>query len=329
MATFLNILKKIIALAILVTLIRLLINYRHELPAPSLTNVFQGYIEGEFLHLAAPVAGTLNLLTVQKGSPVKMGELLFSLEPEPEATAVREAKARLLAAQARLKDLKTGQRPTELNAIKARLAKAQTDLALAHLEQARYEKLFRQKMVQEEAMDSARATTARNEALLQEVTAQLETAKLAAREDLIAAATAEVAVAQATVDKAQWWLKQKQVSAPQAGPVVDIFYYHGEWVPMGSPVLSLLPPTQVKVRFFVPETVLGRLTIGQSVKLSCDSCPSQLTAKVNYIAVQAEYTPPVIYSQENRSKLVYMIEAKPAKEVAAKLSPGQLVEVRI
>jgi HlyD family secretion protein len=321
-------LKKLIATVVLLTVAWFLLTHSPEINDP-LTAALQGYIEGEFLYLAAPLGGTLQTLSVQRGHWVKTNDSLFALDSEPEATAVREAEARLRAAQARLSDLQKGQRPTEIKALEARQAKANTDLELAKLEQARYEKLYRQKMIQEEALDTARANTQRSESALQDSMAQLQTAKLPAREDIIAAATAEVANAQATLEKAQWWVTQKQISAPQAGQIVDTFYYAGEWVPANTPVVSLLPPERVKVRFFVPEKLLGRLKVGQRVHLKCDSCDENLGATINYISPQAEYTPPVVYSRENRAKLVYLVEAtSPGKEVV-NLHPGQPVEVEL
>lgn len=292
------------------------------------TIIFQGYIEGEFLYIAAPLAGNLTTLAVQRGITVKQGTALFTLDPEPEATVVREAQARLHSAQARLNDLQKGQRPLEIQAILARNKQAETDLELAKLEQTRYETLFRQKVIQKEILDNARATTQRNQARLEEVIAQLQIAQLAAREDLISAAEAEVATAKANLDKQQWWLTQKQVTAPQTGQIVDTFYYEGEWVPAGSPVLSLLPPARVKVRFFVPELLRATIQMGQPVRLNCDGCAPNLIATINYLAAQAEYTPPVIYSRESRAKLVYPVEATLAPEIAVKLHPGQPVDIQ-
>jgi HlyD family secretion protein len=292
------------------------------------TIIFQGYIEGELLYIAAPLAGNLKTLAGQRGTTVKKGTVLFTLDPEPEATTVREAQTRLHSAQARLNDLQKGQRPLEIQAILARQKQAAADLKLAKLEQTRYETLFSQKVIQQEILDNARATTQRNQARLEEVDTQLQIAQLAAREDLISAAEAEVATAQANLAKQQWWLKQKQVTTPQTGQIVDTFYYEGEWVPAGSPVLALLPPERVKVRFFVPELLLATIQLGQAVILHCDGCTQNPTATINYLAAQAEYTPPVIYSRESRSKLVYQVEARLAPEIAIKLHPGQPVEIQ-
>lgn len=291
------------------------------------TVVMQGYIEGEFFRPAAPLAGNLQTLAVKRGMTVKEGTPLFTLDPEPEATTVKELEQKVLVTQAKLRDLQKGQRPLEIKALEARKIQAQTDLELAKTEQTRYETLFRQKVVQKEMLDTARATTERNQARLEEISAQLETAKLAAREDAVMAADAEVAVAKAALEKAKWWLAQKQVMAPVDGRIVDIFYYAGEWVPAGTPILSLLPPEHVKVRFFAPGWLLGDLAVGRLVELACDGCAKRMNAMVNYVAAQAEYTPPVIYSRESRTKLVYSVEASVTPENAVKLHPGQPVDV--
>jgi HlyD family secretion protein len=111
--------------------------------------------------------------------------------------------------------------------------------------------------------------------------------------------------------------------------VYDTLFRVGEWVQAGSPVVQMLPPQNVKVRFFVPETVVGALQPGRVLKIHCDGCAADVTAKITYISTQAEFTPPVIYSNERRSKLVYMIEAHPAVADADKLRPGQPVTVTL
>ena len=100
----------------------------------------------------------------------------------------------------------------------------------------------------------------------------------------------------------------------------------GEWVNAGVPVLALLPPGAVKVRFFVPQAVLASTRVGAEVRLSCDGCPAGLTARITHVSPQAEYTPPLIYSTVSRSKLVFMVEAQPAAD--SPLKPGQPVDVR-
>jgi HlyD family secretion protein len=158
--------------------------------------------------------------------------------------------------------------------------------------------------------------------------AELATARLPAREDEIRAARAAVAAARATLDQANWRLEQKSVTAPVSGLVADTLFVKGEWVPAGAPVVTLLPPPNIKVRFFVPEPVLGAVQEGQRLVINCDGCSPDIPARVTFISPQAEYTPPVIYSKESRAKLVYLVEARPAPQDAVKLHPGQPVDVR-
>ena len=127
--------------------------------------------------------------------------------------------------------------------------------------------------------------------------------------------------------QAEWKLSQKIVNAPVGGLVNDTNYVVGEWVPAGRPVASLLPPANVKLRFFVPEARVATIRQGDAVNVSCDGCGAPIRATVTYISAQAEYTPPVIYSQGTREKLVYMVEARPAIADATRLRPGQPVDV--
>ena len=170
---------------------------------------------------------------------------------------------------------------------------------------------------------------ARNQARVAELTAQLEVAQMTARQDEIRAAEFEAAAARAALAQAAWRLGQKSVAAPMDALVHDTLYVRGEWIPAGSPVVSLLPPQNIKVRFFVPESDFGRLRTGDLISVSCDGCGEPITAPVTYISPQAEYTPPVIYSRDTRTKLVFLIEARPAPADAARLHPGQPVDVRL
>jgi HlyD family secretion protein len=143
------------------------------------------------------------------------------------------------------------------------------------------------------------------------------------------AGAAQVAAQQAALDKARWSFDQKQQAALADAVVHDTLYRAGEWVAAGNPVVVLLPPANVKVRFFVPQQLLPQIKTGQTVSVRCDGAASAFTATVNYISTQAEYTPPVIYSRETRASLVFMIEAAFAPADAAKLRPGQPVDVRL
>jgi HlyD family secretion protein len=137
-----------------------------------------------------------------------------------------------------------------------------------------------------------------------------------------------VAQARAALAQADWQLDQRHVAAPAAALVADTFARPGETINAGVPVVSLLPPQNILVRFFVPETEVATMHVGDRLAIGCDGCATDLTAAITFIAPQPEYTPPVIYSESNRTKLVYLVEAHPSPEQAVQLKPGQPVDVR-
>jgi HlyD family secretion protein len=291
-------------------------------------NTFQGYVEGEFVYVASPLGGRLEVLSVRRGQTVKVGDPLFQLEKDSETAAVREALERLRQAQNRLADLQKGKRPSEIAALDARLKEAEVALQLSEETLRRREKLQREGTIAMEDLDRARTAQERDAARVRETRADLETARLGGRADEILAAKAEVQAAAARVEQARWNLDQKVQPAPRQGLVFDTLFRVGEWVPAGRPVVVLLPPENIKVRFFVPEKVVGSLAVGEQVLVSFDTGGAPIQAPVTYISPEAEYTPPVIYSSQSRAKLVFMVEARPDPAAADRLHPGQPVDVR-
>lgn len=289
----------------------------------------QGYVEGDYVRVAAPFAGTLVKLAAQRGQQVEPGMPLFALEAGSEDAARREALERARRAQAQAEDLRKGRRASEIDAVRAQLAQAQVVASLSEKELARQLDLVAKGFVSQQRADEARAARDRDRNKVAELQAEVTTARAGSRPDEIRAAEAEAAAAREALAQADWRLAQKTVAASVAGTVVDTLFAQGEWVPAGAPVVSMLPPGNVKVRFFVPETRLGSLKLGQTVALACDGCPAGLEAAIAFIAPQAEFTPPVIYSKDSRAKLVFLVEAKPAAGVAVKLHPGQPVDVRL
>jgi HlyD family secretion protein len=158
--------------------------------------------------------------------------------------------------------------------------------------------------------------------------ADLNTALLGSRTDQVVAAEAEVRAREAALARAEWEFAQKRQPAPKSGLVFDTLYREGEWVPAGRPVVVLLPPENIKVRAFVSETRIGTIHPGDHAQVSVDGVPKKFMGTVSYISPHAEYTPPVIYSQESREKLVFMVELVFDPEVAGSLNPGQPVDVR-
>ena len=169
----------------------------------------------------------------------------------------------------------------------------------------------------------------RAEAQVLSLEAQVAAARLPARENEIRAADAEASAAREALKQAEWRLSQRAIVSPVAGLVIDTYFVVGDWVNAGGVVASLLPPENIKVRFYVPETALGRLKLGQTLNVACDGCAAPISATINFIGDRAEFTPPVLYSKDNRSKLVYLVEARPAPQDALKLHPGQPVDVTL
>jgi len=290
---------------------------------------WQGYVEGEFVLIASPYAGQLQRLDTRRGRQVVARQPLFSLEQENERAARLEAEERLKAAEARLENLAAARRAPEIQAQRAELAQARAALDLSKSQLAQQEQLFRSGFVSQGRLDEARSVYARDIARVKNAEAQLQNLlQPIGREAERKAAEGEVAAARAAVEQAAWRLQQKSVVAPVAGLVQDTFFVEGEWVPAGRPVVSLLPPGNVKVRFYVAENALQVFPVGREVDIRCDGC-KPVHAKVTFVSPQAEYTPPVLYSREGRQKLMFLIEARPAPADAARLRPGQPVDVTL
>jgi HlyD family secretion protein len=289
---------------------------------------WQGYIEGEFVLLASPYAGQVQKLYVHRGDTVEAGKPLFALEQESERAARTEAEQRLKTSQAKLENLQaTVRRTAEIEALRAEIKQARAARELALSQYAQQEKLFKNGYITQARLDEARAARDRDVARVVETEAQLRTAlQPLGREAELRAAEGDIAAAQAALAQAAWKLEQKSVAAPVAGLVQDTFFVEGEWVPAGRPVVSLLPPGNVKARFYVPEPALASLQAGKALEIRCDGCPAPLAAKVSFVSTQAEYTPPVLYSKESRSKLMFLVEARLEGKG---LRPGQPVDVRL
>ncbi|HYD94788.1 MAG TPA: HlyD family efflux transporter periplasmic adaptor subunit [Noviherbaspirillum sp.] len=290
---------------------------------------YPGYAEAEYVRLATPIAGTLTKLHVQRGDTLERNAPAFVLEQDSERAAREEAAARVQRAQAQLANLQKGRRAEEVAAVQAQLAQADAALQLSTGNLARQKQLVADKFISAAHLDEARAALERDQARVNELRAQLRIARLGARPDEIDAARQELHASRAQLTQAEWKLAQKTQRAPVGGAVADVLYREGEFVQSGSPVVSVLPPQNIKLRFFVPQAQLGTLRIGQAVLAHCDGCGAAVPAKISYISAAPEYTAPLIYSKENRATLVFMIEARPAPEQAASLHPGQPVEIRL
>ncbi|MBN1684947.1 MAG: HlyD family secretion protein [Gammaproteobacteria bacterium] len=292
-------------------------------------NQLHGYIEGKFTYVASQTEGTLDKLFVQRGDQANQGAPLFKLDPYPQITQAHEAQAKFNQAQSNLADLQKGRRPTEIAAIEAQKRQVEAQLAFAQKTLTRYQKLYQKGFIEKSRLDEANSNYQNFKAQLFEINENLKTAKLAAREDEVQAAAANVKAAKAALDNMLWQLKQKTIYAPASGTVFDTFYREGELVPVGYPVVELLAPENIYAIFFVPEKQLSSLHLGQTVKITCDGCSGSFDAKISFISPQAEFTPPVIYSEKTRSKLIYRIEARFSTQDAVKFHPGQPISIKL
>jgi HlyD family secretion protein len=287
---------------------------------------WSGYVEADYVRVASPIGGSLAKLSVARGDAVSAGAPLFALESDAERAARAEAEARVAKAQSALANLEKARRPPEVAAARAQLAQAQATLTQAEADLVRVQKLVAERFLAPQRLDDAVAVRDRARAQVAQLQAEVAVANLPARSDEIAAARADAKAAADVLAQAQWRVDQKSQKAPVAGLVADTLYRPGEFVPAAAPVVSILAPENIKVRFFVPEPALAGLRVGDAVRINCDGCGAPIAARVTFIAPEAEYTPPVIYSRENRAKLVFMAEARPSAPQPS-LRPGLPVEI--
>lgn len=253
-------------------------------------NLAQGYIEGRYTYLATNVSGVLKEIAVNRGNYVKRGQLLFILDPQPESDSYRAAKENLQ------------------ESIAARDAIA-ANLEYAKLTYERYKVLVPQKAIQQSALDDARS-------------------KMNANIAQLAQANATIAQAEAKLAESKWTTEQKVITAPVDGFVFDTYYRIGEFTLANQAILSLLAPKDIKAIFYISEPNLSSLKIGDPITVQCAGCDKPFQGKITFISPSAEYTPPVIYSEQTNYKLIYRIEAEFDPKDAIKLHPGQPISVK-
>jgi HlyD family secretion protein len=289
---------------------------------------YLGYVEGETSLIAPPVAGQLVERPVDRGGHVKKGERLFVIDPTLAKAEVARAEAALAEAKARHENLLTGKRPEEQDVIRAQRREIEANLSMAETELKRQTDLLARGFATRQAYDQADSQVNQLRARLASMAAQERAGDLAARQGEIGAAAALIGQSEANLEQSKKRLVDLMPAAPEDALVENTFFNVGEWVPAGTPVVSLLPASRVKLRFFVPEEDVSRARMGRKVSFTCDGCPPDLKATIIYVSPRAEFTPPVIYSQSARSKLVFMIEARPDQVPAnITLAPGLPVSV--
>lgn len=263
--------------------------------------VLQGYAEADYIYVAPQDAGLVASLAVQEGAEVEAGAALFTLNEDRARAAFEAAEAQSAASAAQ--------------PITAAIAAARANAALAEANLARTRTLYDRALVAQARLDQDQAAVD---------AARAEVRRLEAER---AAAAQQDRAGDAQADLARTQLRDRAVTAPVSGRVERIFRRPGEFAQPGEPVLALLPPANMKIRFFAPQALLSQLQLGETISVSCDGCAEGLTARISFIDSAPQFTPPVIYSVEEREKLVFLVEARPNQPQA--LRPGQPLTVRI
>ncbi|WP_421695421.1 HlyD family secretion protein [Aestuariivirga sp.] len=311
----------IVALAVTAFLFR-----QTWLPQPPGQFNYLGYVEGETTMIGGPVVGRLVSVSAEKGHQVKAGDVLFALDPAQAKAEVARAEAAVTTAKASYDNLLSGKRPEEIAVIKAQIAQAEASMGLAQKELQRASTLTSTGAAAQSRLDQAQEQVNLYEQRLAELRASEQVAALPARTSEVDAASSRIREAEAQLEQARDKLTDLSPTAPADALVEDVFFKAGEWVTAGQPVVSLLKPRDVTLRFFVPEAVLAKAVPGATVSFRCDGCDGFKSATIAHVASEPEYTPPVIYSEGARAKLVYLVEAKP-EAGDAQLRPGLPIEV--
>ena len=291
--------------------------------------MWQGYAEADFVKVGPTQAGLLTSVAVARGDAVEAGALLFTQDDADDLGARDQAAQTLKQAQDQLANLQNGGKPTEIAQAEANLADAQATLVRSMTDLARGEAQLPMGGVSKQSVDQFRADHLSAQAKVDAARAALAQARAPmGRVGEIQAQVSSVAAARAALAMAEWRLAQRRVTAPVVARVADVMARAGETMTAGAPVVSLLPPGNIFVRFFVPEPQFSTIHLGDRVALACDGCAADLSARISFISPQAEYTPPLIYSESSKAKLVFLVEARPSREQAVQLNPGQPIEVR-
>lgn len=288
--------------------------------------VFFGYVEGEYVRVAPESGGILETLAVTRGNTVDQGTLLFRLDRDKQKLALERAEAELASSKLTYENISTGQRPEEIAVIERQLGSAEADLKRAESAYQRAKQLAQRQFVSDSELEQRMTARDVAAAAVEREKALLDVARLPARRPELERAEKAVQEARLAVDRAAIDLGERSVDAPEGGYVEQTYYLPGEFVPAGTPVVSLLPLGEIKFRFYVPEPLRASMQIGMKLRISCDRCPQSIAATLGYLSSEVEFTPPVIYSLEERSKLVFAAEARP--DEATTLLPGQPVEVK-
>jgi HlyD family secretion protein len=269
-----------------------------------------GYAEGDFSAIAPDTPGRIVRTHAREGDTVRAGDPLFTLDATAERAALAAAEARIEATMARFDDAAAGGRTPEIEAARDQLEQARAAAREAADTLSRTRTLFEDGHVSQARLDQAEAADEAAGARVSEMRQRLSLVQLPARENQLRALQAEIAAAEAEREQAAHALARREVAAPQDAVVHRQIRFAGEQAGPALPVYDLLPEGAVHALVFIPEPDLAGYTVGDRLRVDCDSCPPGLTVRLTSISDAAEFTPPVIYSDSERARLVYRAEAR-------------------
>jgi HlyD family secretion protein len=289
--------------------------------------VFNGYVEADYVYVAPANAGRIASISVDEGQRIFQGQQVYTLDSTQHRAVLAAAEARVEVAAANLENLQTGSRAQEIAVIRAELARAQAEQTLAAGNLERSEQLFERGDVAEARVDADRAAFASAQAQVAQLRAQLEVAELPARDAQLIAASATLDAAEADAAAARIAFENQIILAPISGRVEAVYFETGEVAGAGSPVFSILPDDTLRAIFFVPEPDRAEIRIGDTLTVSCVACGDGLEATVVRVHSSPQYTPPIIYSREERNRLVFRAEAEIGD--GSGLLPGQPISLEV
>jgi len=271
--------------------------------------LYLGYAEGDYRLIAPETAGRIASLSITEGDHVEAGDRLFELDSDQETDQFNAAQARVDAASARFDDAAAGGREPEIAAARDQLAAARASQREAADNLERQQDLFARGIVPRARLDAAESAASAADARVAELRQRLTLTALPARENQLRALTAEVAAAEAERDRLRDMIRRRSVDAPTDALVERQIRYVGELSGPGQPVFRLLPDDAIHAVIFIPEAEIANWPVGTRLNISCSSCAAGLQAEIRRIDAAPSFTPPVIYSENERNRLVFRAEA--------------------
>ena len=290
---------------------------------PEAPPVYNGYLEADYVYVAALSAGRIVAIAADEGEQVRAGQVLVTLEQSAQNAGLQAAEAGVRQAEANLDNLMTGGRADEIAVIAASLHRAEADRALAEANFARTTQLAGQGQVSAARVDQDRTVLAAAEAAVEQLQAQLTVAGLPARDAQRVAAEAGLAMARAGAEGARIALADRVLRAPVSGVLERRFYEPGEVAGSGEPLLAIFQPDRLRVILYLPQAERAGFRLGEVLAMACDGCPAGISARIVLMASEPQYTPPILYSRDERGRLVFRAEAQVSG--VGGLLPGQPV----